>query len=55
MKSLESLDGRQTTPVDGLRVPDSDGTQNSADPVAKQANRDSTQDHSRGGEGKIVE
>jgi hypothetical protein len=55
MKALEGLYSRQSTPVDGLGVPDSDGTHNSTEPVSKQTNRDGAQYDGGRTKGNVIE
>lgn len=55
METLEGLDGRQSTPEDGFNVPDSNGTHQTAEAVAEQADRNGAQDDGGRAQREIVE
>lgn len=55
MESLESFDRGKGTPVDGIDVPDSNGTKNAAEAIAKQSNGDDTQHNSGRAQRQVVE
>lgn len=54
MESLESFDCGKTTPVDCLDVPDGKGTKDTGESVAKQSNRDYSQDNGSRTQRQIV-
>lgn len=55
MQSLECLDGWQSTPVDGVDMPYSNGPHNTIDSVSKQTDGDSAQDDGGGAQRQVVE
>lgn len=55
MKSLESFDCGKGPPVHCIDVPDGNGTHYASDAVAKQSNRDGTQDNSSRAQRQVVE
>jgi hypothetical protein len=55
MESLESFDCGKITPVDCIEMPDGNGTQDTTDAIAKQPNRDDTQNNSARGQRQVLE
>lgn len=55
MQSLESLDGGQSAPVDGINMPHSDGAHDTADTVSKEPNRNGTQNNGGSTQRQVVE
>ena len=55
MKSLKGFDHGKSTPVDCIDVPDGNGTYDTGKAVAKQPNRDGTQDHGGRAQRQVIE
>lgn len=54
MKSLERLHGGESTPVDGIDVPNSNWTHDTTDAVTKKSDRDGTQNDGNGTQRQVV-
>lgn len=55
MQPLKRLDGGESTPVDGIDVPNSNWTHDTTDAVSKEADRDGTQNDGDGTQRQVVE
>lgn len=54
MQPLERLDGGESTPVDGIDVPNSNWAHDTTDAVSKETDRDCTQNDGNGAQRQVV-
>lgn len=54
MQSLERLDGGESTPVDGIDVPNSNWAHDTTDAVTKKSDRDGAQNDGNGTQRQVV-